>query len=140
MSKFSDYTEANIINTTLRGQASPTPTGCFIALFSADPTDANLTANEVGGTWTTYQRMDAAAGGSMDSGWHAPINGETKNAKVITFPANNAPSSVTITHMGIYDAPSGGNLLYHAELKDAKTLEPDDILSFGIDSIVVQID
>ena len=32
MSKFSNYTEANIIETTLRGAAYPVPSGVYLAL------------------------------------------------------------------------------------------------------------
>jgi hypothetical protein len=45
MSKFSNYTEANIVETTLRGTAFPVPAGTVRALFTADPTDANTTAS-----------------------------------------------------------------------------------------------
>ena len=47
MSKFSDYLEGKIIETTLRGAAMPAPSNIYIALFTSDPSDANTTANEV---------------------------------------------------------------------------------------------
>lgn len=47
MSKFSDYLEEKIIQTTLRGQAMPVPSNIYIALFTADPADAANLANEV---------------------------------------------------------------------------------------------
>lgn len=140
MSQFSDYSERNIIETTLRGSPFPVPAGVFIALFTADPTDADATENEVNlSVWPNYVRKDAADGAAIASGWAAPVNGVSTNAKVITFPANNGEGAVTVTHIGMYDAQAGGNLLYHAPLTSSKTLLQGDVLSFGIGSITVTI-
>lgn len=140
MSKFSNYTEANIISTTLRGAAFPVPAAVYIALFTADPTDANVTANEVStAAWPAYVRKDAADGAAISTGWTAPSDGVSTNAKAITFPANNGAGNVTVTHIGIYDAASGGNLLYHSNLVASKTLLPGDVISFGIGSLTVTV-
>lgn len=140
MSKFSNYTEANIIETTLRGTAFPVPAGTYLALFTADPTDANTTANEVQvAAWPAYVRQDCAAGGAINTGWAAPSDGVTSNAKALTFPANNGAGAVTVTHIGIYDASTGGNLLYHAPLTASKTLQVGDVISFAIGSITVTV-
>lgn len=140
MSKFSNYTEGNIIETTLRGAAFPVPAGVHVALFTADPTDANVTANEVGvGAWPAYARQNAAQGGAISTGWTANSDGVSTNAKVITFAANNGVGNVTVTHIGLYDAATGGNLLYHAPLVASKTLLPGDVISFGIGSLTVTV-
>lgn len=140
MSQFSNYLETNIIESTLRGAAFPIPSAVYVALFTADPTDANVTANEVTLTaWPAYMRQDAAQGGSISSGWTAPSNGQSSNAKSLTFPANNGTNQVTITHIGLYDASTGGNLLYHAPLQSPKTLLVTDVLSFAIGSLAVVV-
>lgn len=140
MSKFSNYLEEKIIETTLRGAAMPVPSNIYVALFTADPTDANVTANEVQtSAWPAYARQDAAAGGAIDTGWAAPSDGVTSNAKVITFPANNGASAVTATHVAIYDASTAGNLLYHAPLTASKTLQVGDVLSFAIGALTVTV-
>lgn len=140
MSKFSNYTETNIIETTLRGTAFPVPAGTYLALFTVDPTDANVSANEVQvAAWPAYTRQDCAAGGAMNTGWSAPSDGVTSNAKAVTFPANNGAGSVAVTHIGIYDAATGGNLLYHAPLTASKTLQVGDVISFAIGSITVTV-
>ena len=140
MSKFSNYTEQNIIETTLRGAVFPVPTAIYIALFTADPTDANVTANEVQvAAWPAYARKDAAVGGIISSGWTANADGVSSNAKVITYAANNGAGPVTATHIGIYDALTGGNLIYHAPLVASKTLQIGDVLSFGIGAITVTV-
>jgi hypothetical protein len=140
MSKFSDYLEERIIETTLRGAAMPVPAGVFVALFTADPTDANATAGECSTTaWPAYVRQDAAHGAGIATGWSAPANGVTSNAKIITFAANNGVAAITVTHVALYDAATGGNLLYHAPLVSQKTLQPGDVLSFGVGALTVTI-
>lgn len=140
MSKFSDYSETNIIQTTLRGVAFPVPAGIYVAMFTADPTDANLTAGEVTvAAMPAYARQNAAAAGTIDTGWAAPANGVSSNAKVISYAANNGAAAITATHIGLYDAATGGNLLYHAPLVSSKTLQIGDVLSFGIGTLTVTI-
>ena len=130
----SDYLENALINATLRGASFPTPNALFIALFTADPTDANITANEVNGAW--YARQDINQGGPINSGFTAPSNGVTSNAKVLTFPPVT-DAQVTVTHYGIYDASTGGNLLIHGPMTTAKTLLVDDVLSFAIGALQI---
>ena len=140
MSKFSNYTEANIIETTLRGAVYPVPAKTYLALFTGDPTDANISANEVQVSgWPAYARQDAANGAAISTGWSAPADGVTSNAKVLTFAANNGSAPVTITHMAIYDSIAGGNMLYHAPLVSSKTLLVGDVISFGIAAITVTV-
>jgi hypothetical protein len=140
MSKFSDYSETNIIQSLLRGVAFPVPAGVHIAMFTADPTDANIVANEVQvAAMPAYARINAAGAGTIDTGWSAPANGVSSNAKVITFAANNGVAAITVTHIGLYDAAAGGNLLFHAPLVSPKTLQPGDVLSFGIGTLTVTV-
>lgn len=139
MSQFSDYLEQNIIQTTLRGQAMPVPTGTFVALFTSDPTDSGSGDEVDTAAWPAYERQDAAQGGSVDSGWTSPSDGVTSNAKALTFPANDGAGAVVVTHIGVYDAATGGNLLYHAPLTSSKTLQVGDVISFAVGSITVTV-
>lgn len=140
MSKFSDYSETNVLQATLRGVAFPVPAGVFIALFTADPTDANLVAGEVSvAAMPAYARQNAAGAGTIDTGWTAPANGVSSNAKPITFPPNNGAGPIVVSHIGIYDSASGGNLLYHAPLVTTKTLQVGDVLAYGIGAITITV-
>ena len=140
MSSFSDYLETGVIQHVLRGVALSQPATIYVALFTADPTDANVTANEVqAAAWPAYARQDAAAGAAIATGWAAPSGGVTSNAKALTYPANNGAGSVTVTHVGLYDAITGGNLLFSAALPSSKTLSPGDVLAFAIGAITVTL-
>jgi len=135
----SDYLENNIIETTLRGASFPVPSNVYVALFTADPTDAGVAANEVqASAWPSYARVDAALGGTIDSGWTAPADGISSNAKALEFSANDGAAAVNVTHFALYDAASGGNMLYHAALDSAKQVNVGDVLAFAIGALTVQ--
>lgn len=145
---FTDYTENNVLNATLKGVAFPIPSNVYIGLFTAAPysgsppvtegTPGNevLTAN-----WPAYARQDAGQGGGISSGWTAPsAGGVSTNAKSILFPANNGAGPITITHIALFDALTAGNCLYWAPLQASKTLGTTDVLSFAIGAITVTVD
>jgi hypothetical protein len=144
MSEFSDYTETNILNTTLKGIAFPQPTNIYIALYTTDPTDANSGSEVVDGTsaglWSGYTRMNAdSATTGIATGWSSITDGVISNAQVITFPANASAGDVIVTHIGILDAVTGGSLLYHTPLTTNKTVQSSDVLSFDIAAITVTV-
>ena len=107
----SNYLETALINGTLRNIQYAVPSTVYLALYTADPTDAGT------GTETTY-------GGyaRQTVTFSAPTNGVTSNTTDILFPAV-ASGTPTITHIGIKDALTGGNLLYYAPLSSPKALK-----------------
>ena len=137
MAHFSDYLENAIINATLRGQAMQTPQKVYIALFTSDPKD-DASGSELADS--NYIRQEASKGdpNGAAAGWTPPSDGVTTNAKLLEFPPI-ADGTVTVTHFGIFDAVTGGNLLYHAPLTSSKTLETGDVLSFDIGAITITV-
>lgn len=133
MSAFSDYLEAQLINTTLRG-ATYTGGSVYVALFTANPTDAG-TGAELNDSGYIRQRAHTTV---ASDGFTVPANGSSSNTKNIIFPAI-VDAQKTITHWGIFDAQSGGNLLYHSSMLNPKTLDPTDVLSFPIGSLIVTL-
>lgn len=137
----SNYLESKMINAVLRGSdfTAPAVDDLHMALFTADPTDDDETDNEVSEDW--YSRVPTGS-------WTSPsVNSdgetETKNSDAITFDAvddDDSDHTITITHVGIYDASSAGNLLIHAPLTMEKTLEVGDVISFAPDAMVVTLD
>jgi hypothetical protein len=99
----------------------------YLALYTTDPTDAD-TGTECSGT--AYARQSITFG--------APSNGATTNSAVIEFPqAGN--SWGTITHVGIRDALTAGNLLYHTPLDASKTIATGDVFRIAIGSLSVTL-
>ena len=65
-------------------------------------------------------------------------NGSVASTGEITFPAV-VGSSVTVTHIGVYDAATSGNLLYHTALDVSKTLAATDTMSVAAGGVSVTL-
>lgn len=131
-SGFSTYASQMIINSTLRGQAFTVPSTLYLALFTSDPTDDNVTVNEVAGAW--YARQVTGA-------WSAPVGSanSTSNSNQIQYPAVTG-SSVTVSHWGIYDASTSGNLIYSGAFTSPKTFNVADVAMVGAGQLVITVD
>lgn len=116
MSKASNYLENAILNHFFRNTSTTSPTTVYIALYTSDPTDAD-TGTEVSGG--SYARQAVT--------FSAPSNGVISNSSTITFPVATANWG-TITHFGIRDASTGGNLLVYGAFETAKTINAGDQL------------
>ena len=130
MGAFTNYMEAEIVKAFLR-KATYTGSDIYVGLFESDPGEA------AGGTETAYTGYvrKLATWTELDS------NGQTKNVGALSFEANgNAVNAVTITHICLFDASTGGNRLLYAALSAPKTLSPGDVLSFAVNAMVFGLD
>lgn len=127
MAEMSNYLETALINATLRNTSYTSPATVYVGLYTTDPTDAN-TGTEVSGG--SYARTAVTFG--------APSNGAATNNAAVEFPQATA-SWGTVTHIGILDASSGGNLLYHAPLTTSKTIATGDIFRIASGSLTVTL-
>ena len=127
MAEMSNYLENALINVTLRATAYTAPTTVYLALYTTDPTDAD-TGTECSGT--SYARQSITFG--------APSNGVSTNSAAIEF-AQAGNSWGTITHIGIRDALTTGNLLYHSPLDASKTIATGDVFRVAIGSLSVTL-
>lgn len=126
----SDYLEDALINHILRNSAYTSPTTVYVGLYTAAPSDAGG-GTEVSGT--NYARQSIA--------FDAPSPaGETQNTSIVTFPVAGAGGWGTVTHFGIFDAVSAGNLLYWAALDASKAIAENDQANYPIGSLEVDED
>lgn len=127
MAEMSNYLENALINGTLRGTTYTAPTTVYLALYTSDPTDAD-TGTEVSGG--SYARQAITFG--------APSNGTSTNSATISFPQATA-SWGTIGWVGIRDALTTGNLLYHTPLDVSKTIDTGDIFQINSSNLSVTL-
>jgi hypothetical protein len=128
MSDFSNYLENALLDHTLGGSALTAIATPYIALYTTDPTDADSGTEVTGGSYARQTAtFNAGSGGSAD------------NSATITFPTASAAWG-TITHIGIHDAVSGGNLLYHGALAASKTIGISDIFQINSGDLVITLD
>lgn len=122
MAGMSDYLEDGIRTLLFRTGAGITkPAALYIALHTADPLDTGAGTEVSGGGYARVQRNPG------DANWSAPdlTGGLTANVADITFPTPSANWGV-VTHVAIWDAVSGGNLIGRGALSSPKTINNGD--------------
>ncbi|WP_010278789.1 phage tail fiber protein [Paenibacillus senegalensis] len=118
----SNYWKLACLNAALRGETFTAPETVYVALYTSDPTQAD-TGQEVDGGG--YARVAITFSDPVISGLVAV----TSNSTELEFPiAANGWGQVT--HIGIRDAATGGNLLYHGSVATPRTIEPNDRVKF----------
>lgn len=107
MGSLSDFLELELLDHVFNASYTQ-PVTVYLALFESDPLDAGSGTETA---YTSYARQaiafDAAAARSV------------QQTALETFPANTG-STVTITHWGIFDAVTAGNLMAHGALSVSK--------------------
>ena len=127
MSEMSNYLENALINHTLRNSALSAPSAVFVSLHTANP-DEDASGSELSGS--AYARQAAT--------FAAPSNGVSTTSADINFPQATG-SWGTVSHIGIWDASSSGNMLYYTALDASKTIATGDILKIAAGSLTVTL-
>ena len=127
MAEMSNYLENALINATLRNTSYTSPATVYVALYTTDPTDAD-TGTEVSGNG--YARQSVTFG--------APSNGASTNSGAVEFPQATG-SWGTVAYIGLRDASSGGNLLYHTVLDASKTISTGDVFRISAGNLSVTL-
>ena len=127
MAEMSNYLENALINATLRNTSYTSPATVYLALYTSDPTDAD-TGTEV--TGNAYVRQSITFG--------APSNGVSTNTAAIEFPQATG-SWGTVAYIGIRDASTSGNLLFHSPLDASKTIATGDVFRIAAGSLSVTL-
>lgn len=126
----SDYAENKVLELLVGKTAFSTPTA-YVALYTAAPSDSGG-GTEVSGN--NYSRKSTAG-----ADWGSAASGSITNANAITF-ATPSGSWGTVTHFGIFDASTTGNLLYWGSLTTSKTIGSGDTASFAASALVLTED
>lgn len=119
MSAMSNYLENEVLDHILGTGAYTMPSTIYIGLstgsFGDDASGTELTGN---GYTRKVMAFDAAVAGTAD------------NTSAVEFSAATA-SWGTVSHFGLFDAVSGGNLLIHGAFTAAKLIDTGDILKIA---------
>ncbi len=155
MAALTDFLENKLIDWLFRAQAlgvtgasagaGSGPATLYVGLFTANPTDSAAGTEVSGGSYArvavtsslaNWAGTQAAGSTTASSG----TGGTTSNNNAITFPAPTANWG-TVTGVGIFDSPSGGNLLVHSAFTTNKTVNNGDAApSFAAGALTLQID
>ena len=119
MSAMSDYLENEILDHILGTGAYTMPSAVYVGLATATFADDNSGTELTGNGYTRVAAtFNAAASGTAD------------NDAAIEFSAATS-SWGTVSHFGLFDASSGGNLLIHGAFTTAKTIASGDVLKIA---------
>ena len=129
MAEMSDYLEVALLNATLNGTAFTAVNNPYVSLHTANPTDAGTGAEVSGGSYARTTASFATASGT---------SGLVATDADVTFPTATATWG-TVGWIGLWDAASGGNMLYHTALDTSKTIDSGDIFKITTGNLTVQL-
>jgi hypothetical protein len=129
MTAASDYYEDKLLRTTFQNEPYSVAQ-TYVGLNTADPTDA---AADTELTDSAYVRVAGA--------WSAPVMGAgtVSNSADLEFPAIADAGPFSVTHITIWDAITGGNMLIYAPLTTAKVFSLNDVPRFPIGSLTPKV-
>lgn len=127
----SNYLEQKILDYIFNDQAFTAPQ-TFVSLYTSSPADDD-TGTEVSGT--NYARQEVHENAGTSPYWDlAVVDGVgylVDNNTAVTFPTAGAGGWGSVSHFGIHDAVSAGNLLYHGALTAAQTVNDGSTFEFA---------
>ena len=126
---FSNTAETLVLDWLLTGGAATRPTAWYLALYTAAPGEAGG-GTEVTTVGTAYARQSAAF----------TVTGDTaSNTAAIEFPTATATYG-TVSHVGVFDAATGGNLIAYATLSASKVIDTGDVLRVPAGDLDITLD
>ena len=129
MAEMSDYLEVALLNATLNGTAFTAVNNPYVSLHTADPTDAGTGTEVSGGSYARTASSFATASGT---------SGLVATDADVTFPTATATWG-TVGWIGLWDAASSGNMLYHTALDASKTIDSGDIFKITTGNLTVEL-
>ena len=130
MSAASDYLENKVLDHFLGTASTTAPAAVYLALFTSDPTDAG-SGTEVSTSGTAYSRQSIA--------FSSASSGSTSNSADVEFSQATGSGFGTVTHFGIYDASTAGNLLFHGALTSSKTIDAGDVFKIASGNLSITV-
>ena len=126
---FSNYLETEILDHVFGGSAYTAPSTLYLALYTAAPGETGG-GTEVSTSGTAYARQTVAFTTSGNT---------TSNSAAVEYPTATA-SFGTVTHVGVFDAVTGGNLMAYASLSSSKAIDTGDVFRVPAGDLDITLD
>jgi len=124
---FTNFLETEILDHVFAGAAYTAPTTKYVALYTATPGETG------GGTELSGSAYVRKAIAFTTSG------NTTSNNAAIEFPTATG-SWGSVTHVGVFDALTSGNLMAYATLTSAKTIDSGDVFRIPSGDLDITLD
>lgn len=138
-----DFAENKIVDAMFRGQALGAPATWYVALYTTACSDTGGGTEVSGGSYARPSVTASLANfaGTQSAGSTTAstgTGGQTSNNATITFATPSAGWG-TVTHWGLVDAVSAGNVWVCAALTVSKTINSGDSVSFAAGALTVTL-
>ncbi len=130
---FSNYLELKFLDLAWGAVAFTAPVTVYAALYTAAPSDSGGGTEATGGAYARVAITNNA------TNWPAAASGAKSNGTVITFPTATANWG-TVTHFGIFDAATAGNLLNWGALTTSQAVNTGATPSFAAAALSITLD
>lgn len=124
---FSNTFETTVLTWAFSTSSATRPTAWHLALYTAAPDDTGG-GTEVSGSAYARQSVTFTISGNTAS-----------NTSALEFPTATG-SYGTVTHVGVFDAASGGNLIAYAALTTSKTIDTGDVFRLPSGDLDITLD
>jgi len=126
---FANFLETEILDHVFGGNAYTAPGTLYLALHTANP-DEDGSGAEVSTSGTAYARQTVAF----------TVSGNTATTSAAVEYATATANFGTVTHVGVWDASTSGNLLAYAALTSSKTIETGDVFRVPAGDLDISLD
>jgi len=126
---FSNYLETKLLDHVFGDTAYTAPGTLYLGLHTSDPAEDD-SGTEVSTSGTAYARQTVAFTTSGDT---------TSNTAAVEYPTATA-SYGTVSHVGVYDASTAGNLLSYGALTTSKAIATGDVLRIPAGDLDITLD
>ena len=125
---FTNAFETTVLEFALTTTSVTRPTNWYIALFTSDPTETGAAGTEDTGGSYARTAVTFSVSGNLGT-----------NSGAVEFPACTSDWG-TITHLGVMDASSSGNMLVHAALTTSKGIATGDVFRIPTGDLDITLD
>ena len=126
---FSNHLETEILDHVFGGNAYTAPATLYLALFTSNP-DEDASGTEVSTSGTAYARQTVTF----------TVSGNTATTDAAVEYSTATANFGTVSHVGVMDASTGGNLLAYAALTSSKTIETGDVFRVPAGDLDIELD
>jgi hypothetical protein len=124
---FTNFLETEILDHVFAGNAYSAPSNVYLGLYTATPNDAGG-GTELSGSGYARQTMAMS------------VSGNTATNSAAEEFATATGSWGTVTHVGVFDAATSGNLLAYGALSASKAIATGDVFRIPAGDLDITLD
>jgi len=126
---FSNYLETELLDHVFANNAYTAPSTLYLGLHTVTP-DEDGSGTEVSTSGTAYARQTVAF----------TVSGNTATtSSAVEYPTATANFG-TVTHVAIWDALTGGNMIAYAALTSSKAIDTGDVFRVPAGDLDITLD